>query len=149
MKHCFMVALFSALTVSPALAQQTTTMPLPLNAEGLGQEVALSFTPTDLDGVDRVNYVAYVHNDATRQNSTLGGIREEVTEAVAHRPSSVQQLPPTLTVNTAALLELHSLRQSAVSLCLQLPAKYRTRLPQCAEIFEHEIRLTALSKVKR
>jgi hypothetical protein len=41
------------------------------------------------------------------------------------------------------------MRESAVDLCLQLPAKYRTQLPQCAEIFKHEIRLKALAKEQR
>ena len=54
--------------------------------------------------------------------------------------------PATLTVRTAALLELHEMRQSAVDLCLQLPSKYRTQLPQCADIFKHEIRLNTLAK---
>jgi len=38
------------------------------------------------------------------------------------------------------------MRQNAVDLCLQLPTKYRTRLPECADIFKHEIRLKALAK---
>jgi hypothetical protein len=54
--------------------------------------------------------------------------------------------PPTLRVRTAALLELHAMRQSAVGLCIQLPAKYRKHLPQCADIFRHEIRLQDLAK---
>jgi hypothetical protein len=47
---------------------------------------------------------------------------------------------------TADLLELHAMCQSAISICLQLPPKYRTHLPQCADIFKHEIRLEALAK---
>jgi len=79
-------------------------------------------------------------------NSTSGVIKEEVTKVVAHPYPSDNKLPPTLTVRTAALLELHAMRQSAVDLCLQLPTKYRTHLPQCAEIFKHEIRLETLAK---
>ena len=122
MKHCFMAMCFSALTVSAGLAQ---------------------------NGVGPVNYVAYVHDDATRQDSTSGRMTKEVTEAVAHPPAADKNLPPTLNVRTSALLELHEMRQSAVNLCLQLPAKYRTRLSQCADIFKHEIRLEALAKNKR
>jgi hypothetical protein len=60
--------------------------------------------------------------------------------------SSETNAPTTLTVRTAALLELHAMRQNAVDLCLQLPAKYRTQLPQCADIFKREIRLEQLAK---
>ena len=63
--------------------------------------------------------------------------------------SAAKTIPPTLTVTTAALLELHAMRQSAVNLCLELPGKYRTRLPECADIFKHEIRLKALAKERR
>ena len=63
--------------------------------------------------------------------------------------SAAKTIPPTLTVTTAALLELHAMRQNAVDLCLQLPSKYRTRLPQCAKIFEHEIRLKQLAKERQ
>jgi hypothetical protein len=122
MKHCFMAMCFSVLTVSMALAQ---------------------------NGVGPVNYVAYVHDDATRQDSTSGGLTKEAIEAVASPPAAHKNMPPTLTVRTSALLELHEMRESAVNLCLQLPAKYRTRLPQCADIFKHEIRLEALAKNKR
>jgi len=79
-------------------------------------------------------------------NSTSGVIKEEVPKVVADPYLSDNKLPPTLTVRTAALLELHAMRQSAVDLCLQLPTKYRTHLPQCAEIFKHEIRLETLAK---
>ena len=122
MKHCFMAMCFFALSASAALAQ---------------------------NGVGPVNYLAYVHDDATRPDSNSGGMTKEVTEAVAHPPAADKNMPPTLTVGTSALLELHGMRQSAVNLCLQLPAKYRTRLPQCADIFKHEIRLEALAKTKR
>lgn len=66
---------------------------------------------------------------------------------VAAAPAPTDTAPPaTLTVKAAALLELHEMRESAVDLCLELPAKYRTQLPQCADIFKHEIRLKALAK---
>ena len=72
--------------------------------------------------------------------------KQKVTELSADPGSPVSNLPPTLTVSTAALLELHAMRKSAVDLCIQLPTKYRTRLPECAEIFKHEIRLQGLAK---
>jgi hypothetical protein len=122
MKHCFMAMCFSVLTVSAALAQNS---------------------------VDPVNYLAYVHDDATRQDFTSSGMTKEVIEVVASPPAADKNTPPTLTVRTSALLELHEMRESAVNLCLQLPSKYRTRLPQCADIFKHEIRLEALAKNKR
>ena len=122
MKHCFMAMCLSALAVSAALAQNE---------------------------VEPVSYLAYVHDNATRQDSTSGELRKEVTEAVSHPPAADKNLPPTMTVRTSALLELHAMRQSAVNLCLQLPARYRTRLPQCADIFRREIRLQALAKNRR
>jgi hypothetical protein len=73
--------------------------------------------------------------------SKQGVIRVEAEPASANTPP-----PATLTVRTSAMLELHEMRQSAVDLCLQLPVKYRTQLPQCADIFKHEIRLKALAK---
>ncbi len=68
------------------------------------------------------------------------------TIQVVTNPSPTQGLPTTLTVKTAALLELHTMRQNAVDLCLQLPAKYRTELSQCADILKGEIRLEQLAK---
>ncbi|HEY6369188.1 MAG TPA: hypothetical protein VIX37_01300, partial [Candidatus Sulfotelmatobacter sp.] len=73
--------------------------------------------------------------------SKQGVIRVEAEPASANTPP-----PATLTVTTSAMFELHEMRQSAVDLCLQLPVKYRTQLPQCADIFKHEIRLKALAK---
>jgi hypothetical protein len=71
---------------------------------------------------------------------------KQVIRVAAEPASSDTQPPATLTVRASALLELHEMRQSAVDLCLQLPAKYRTQLPQCADIFKHEIRLKALAQ---
>jgi hypothetical protein len=66
---------------------------------------------------------------------------------IAAEPDPTETAPPvTLTVKASALLELHEMRQNAVNLCLELPAKYRTQLPECADIFKHEIRLKALAK---
>jgi hypothetical protein len=135
MKHSFVAICLSAFMLSTALAQRNRPVPISRNADSPGREFAIRLTPSSRDGVD--------------QDATLSGMRKKVTSAVANPPSAVTQLPPALTVNTAVLLELHALRLSAVSLCLQLPVKYRMRLPQCAEIFEHEIRLAALAKNKR
>lgn len=73
------------------------------------------------------------------------GTKSQTIQVVANPPSN-QAPPTTLTVRTAALLELHAMRQNAVDLCLQLPAKYRTELPQCADIMKGEIRLEQLAK---
>jgi hypothetical protein len=96
-----------------------------------------------------VNNVAYVHDNVTGQDSTSNVIAKEDTQVVADPQSVANSLPPTMTVRTAALLELHAMRRSAVDLCLQLPAKYRTRLPECADIFKHEIRLQVLAKDRK
>ncbi len=88
---------------------------------------------------------AAAHDKAVIKEPEPDGSQIEVSKVTdPHSPN--QKFPATLTVSTAALLELHGMRQSAVDLCLQLPAKYRTQLPQCAEIFKHEIRLKALAK---
>jgi hypothetical protein len=82
---------------------------------------------------------------ASQELMPCGSTRQTI-QVVADQ-SSVDKAPPaTLTIRTAALLELHEMRQSAVDLCLQLPSKYRTQLPQCADIFRHEIRLKTLAK---
>jgi hypothetical protein len=87
-----------------------------------------------------------VHENGTDKDSGSTVNKKEVTNAVTDPSSAVGNLPPTLTVSTAALLELHAMRKSAVDLCIQLPKKYRTHLPQCAEIFKDEIRLERLAK---
>ena len=87
-----------------------------------------------------------VSDDRSGESTASRAIEQKVTEVSADPHSAVSNLPPTLTVSTAALLELHAMRKSAVDLCIQLPAKYRTRLPECAEIFKHEIRLQGLAK---
>jgi hypothetical protein len=84
--------------------------------------------------------------DNATGNSISGAIKKKITEGVADRSPVDNNLPPTLTVSTAALLELHGMRKSAVDLCIELPSKYRTHLPECAEIFKHEIRLQGLAK---
>jgi len=89
---------------------------------------------------------AAVHDHVAGQDLTLGAITKDVAKVGADLSSVDNGFPATLTVRTAALLELHAMRKSAVGLCVQLPTKYRTRLPQCADIFKHEIRLQALAK---
>ena len=86
------------------------------------------------------------HGNVSGQDSTSVAIKKAVTESGAGPNSAENNLPATITVKTAALLELHAMRKSAVELCIQLPTKYRTRLPECAEIFKHEIRLQGLAK---
>ena len=83
-----------------------------------------------------------IHETVAGENSNSDVIKHDIADP---KPI-VSKLPATLTVSTAALLELHAMRKSAVDLCLQLPTKYRTRLPECAEIFKHEIRLQGLAK---
>lgn len=134
MKQSFVAICLSALTLSATLAQRNRPVPLPHDADSPGLEHAIRQTPSNRSVVDR--------------DATSGGTKR-VTDALADPPATIRQLPPTLTVSTTALLELHALRQSAVTLCLQLPTKYRTQLPQCADIFEHEIRLSALARDKR
>jgi hypothetical protein len=74
------------------------------------------------------------------------GHPQQVIQVVTE-PAPTETAPPvTLTVKASALLELHEMRENAVNLCLELPAKYRTQLPECADIFKHEIRLKALAK---
>jgi hypothetical protein len=118
--------------------------PVPQGSQGW---IAISSTgfndrnPSDPTFSDSPHNVA-IHEDVSGENSTSDVIKQNVAD-----PNSiVSKLPPTLTVSTAALLELHAMRKSAVDLCLQLPTKYRTRLPECAEIFKHEIRLQGLAK---
>jgi hypothetical protein len=87
-----------------------------------------------------------VHDHVAGQDLALGAITKDVATVGADLSSVDNTFPATLTVRTAALLELHAMRKSAVDLCVQLPTKYRTRQPQCADIFKHEIRLQALAK---
>ena len=113
------------------------------NRGGSGQLNLLS----DANESSPVNDVAG-DDKALDPDVTPNGTKNAVIQVVD--PNSVRKsLPPTLTVRTAALLELHGMRESAVDLCLQLPVKYRTHLPQCADIFKHEIRLKALAKEKQ
>ena len=123
---------------------------LDLQAQGLHGSTANSgtgfkYNPLDATSSDAVHDVA-VRDNLSGENSTSGAIKQKVTEIVADPNSVVVDLPPTFTVSTAALLELHAMRKSAVDLCIQLPTKYRTRLPECAEIFKNEIRLQGLAK---
>jgi hypothetical protein len=96
-----------------------------------------------------LSYAAYdvvVPDNGKDPNSASTVIKEGVIEVVTDPSSVASKLPPTMTVRTAALLELHAMRKSAVDLCIQLPTKYRTRLPECAEIFKGELRLERLAK---
>jgi len=93
--------------------------------------------------------VTYVHDGVTGEDAMPSAIQQDFTVVVAEPRLADNGVPPTMTVRTAALLELHAMRKSAVDLCIQLPTKYRTRLPECAEIFKHEIRLQAMAKDKK
>lgn len=86
------------------------------------------------------------HDSVTGHDSASDAIQIEVTEVGAEPPSADNKPPTTLTVKAETLLELHEMRESAVGLCLQLPTKYRSRLPQCVDIFKHEIRLEEFAK---
>ena len=147
MTKCWIAMCFSAFTVSAALAQQVKAvaiLPPPIDVRpGLETVKVLQ---ARLNGVPSVNDVADVHDNVTVEDSTAVGIKKEITQVTVNPDSINTTVPAVLTVRTAALLELHEMRQNAVNLCLQLPSKYRTRLPECAEIFKHEIRLEALAK---
>jgi hypothetical protein len=96
-----------------------------------------------------VNYVDYVHDNVTGQDSRSDVVAKEVTQVAADPQLVANSVPATMMVRTAALLELHAMRKSAVDLCIQLPTRYRTHLPECADIFKHEIRLQALAKDRK
>ncbi|MGA7293635.1 MAG: hypothetical protein WBW53_15010 [Terriglobales bacterium] len=96
-----------------------------------------------------VNHAAYVHDNLTAQDSNSDVIPNEVSKVVADPKPVAGRMPATMTVRTTTLLELHAMRESAVDLCLRLPTKYRTHLPECADIFKHEIRLQAIARDKK
>jgi hypothetical protein len=120
-------------------SSQTPHGPTGINGTGFNNRNAF-----DLASSSAVHEMG-VPDNATR-NSTSGAIKKKTAEGIADRSPVDNNLPPTLTVSTAALLELHAMRKSAVDLCIELPSKYRTHLPECAEIFKHEIRLQGLAK---
>jgi hypothetical protein len=115
----------------------------PTGSNGNGFNSRIVSQPTPLHAG---NEVGPPENVMGHDFSSSAITENEVTQVAREPHLADKNLPPTLTVRTAALLELHAMRKSAVALCLELPTKYRTRLPQCAEIFKHEIRLTALAK---
>lgn len=120
---------------------------VPQNAHGSTSTIGtgVQYNAFDSTSSDTAREVA-VPDDRSGESTASHVIEQKVTEVSADPHSAVSNLPATLTVSTAALLELHAMRKSAVDLCIQLPAKYRTRLPECAEIFKHEIRLQGLAK---
>jgi hypothetical protein len=146
-KCCLVMMCFSVLAANAALAQQEET--LWSADEDASTEVAMKFMQDNLKALGRPNYAAEVHDSVAGQDSASVVMKKERTEVVAD-PFSPNKMPPTtMTIRTADLIELHAMRKSAVDLCLQLPAKYRTRLPQCADIFQHEIRLQAFAKDRK
>lgn len=150
MKRWFMTICFLTLAVSVALTQQAATVQLSSKpaSESAIQAVSRKSVQNKMNSARPVNYVAYVRDNATSPDSAPAVIKKQVAE-VSGAPFSAGDLPTTMRVQTSTLLELHGMRNSAVSLCLQLPTKYRTHLPQCADIFKHEIRLEALAKDRK
>ena len=147
-KRCLTAVSFLAVLSSAAFAQQTETTSRPTKRfdEERSQEDAKRSLPHDLNSTGRAKYVAYVRDDGSRHDPASSVKPRELTEVVAD-PSSISHEPhPTITVSTVALLELQAMRESALNLCMQLPDKYRRRLPECAEIFTHEIRLQAIAQ---
>ena len=147
MTKCWIAMCFSAVAVSAALAQQVKAgaiLPPPIDVRPSLETVKV--LQAKLNGAPSVEDVAYVRDNVTAEDSIAGGIKREIAHVSVHPDSINSTVPALLTVRTAALMELHEMRQNAVKLCLQLPSKYRTRLPECAEIFKHEIRLEALAK---
>ncbi len=138
MKARLITICLCALAVSSILAQETESAVIPPTPQGNGHILETSVNnPKDVP----VRCAAYRSGDFSERGE------QEVTESV---PDAVaDKLPTTMTVRTATLLELHSMRKSAVELCIQLPTKYRTRLPECSDIFKHEIRLETLAKDRK
>jgi hypothetical protein len=144
MKACLLTICFCAMAVGSVLAQDRENATVATIAHGKGPPSEGSVNSTKLIPV---SYAAHRSDDFSSQVSNSAVDQQEVTETV---PDSVSdKLPTTMTVSTATLLELHFMRKSAVDLCIQLPTKYRTRLPECSDIFKHEIRLEALAKDKK
>jgi hypothetical protein len=146
LKRYLIVMCFSVLAVSAALAQQTVPMTLKLADESSGPKVTLIFTQQNLSDVDP-NCVVY--DNVPGPDFTPGLVNKKVVQSVAEPHSAADNPSAATRVRTAALLELHAMRKNAVNLCMQLPKKYRTRWPQCAEIFIHEVRLESLANEKR
>jgi len=153
-KDCSVATCFCILAVSSALAQQIEATPVPPK---ITSEVSANKLKSKI--VDPGNnsviypapiypaaYATYLSDSVTEQRQASGLTESVVAEIVPDPYSVVDKLPPTITVRTEVLLELHSMRNSAVDLCLQIPKKYRTRLPECADIFSHEIRLQELAR---
>jgi hypothetical protein len=157
-KGCLMATCLCVLADSSALAQEIEATPRLSNPIGLfsskadANKLQLKTTRTDGDANNSVIYPAlyatYLDDSVTEQTHTSGLTENVIAEIVPDPHAVVDPIPPTITVRTEVLLELHSMRNNAVHLCLQIPKKYRTRLPECADIFSHEIRLQALARDK-
>jgi len=166
---CFLVLSAGFLFTVPAWAQITasddarTTSPGSINQDSSsGLEPQKTLEPTDRmtatpgtrfndhnafdPNFSEAFYYVVVHDSVSGDISMSDALSEKTSEVIANSDPAQSKLPPTLTVSTAALLDLHAMRKSAVDLCLQLPAKYRTHLSECAEIFKREIRLERLAK---
>ena len=145
-KSCFLAVFLATLTVSPVFAREKATAAVPLQSASndSGPKATVNLLWDDSTTAPAPNYVAAVHDPMGPQDPTSEVIKEEISAVNPHPVKN--NLPPTITVKTTTLQELHAMRQSAVDLCIQLPTKYRTHLPQCAEIFKHEIRLETFAK---
>jgi hypothetical protein len=141
MKRCLVVMCSCALFVSAVVAQEKTAKLLP---KPVDFDFTLEASMKSLKGLGLDNYRG---DDVTGQGLTSNGTQKE---SFQDQPDSVvDKQPATMVVRTEALLELHSMRENAVDLCIHLPTKYRTRSPECADIFKHEIRLQALARNKK
>ena len=116
------------------------------SAQTPASDAGYKLTPSGSTNYSYAVHDVAVHDNVTDQDSAPTVIKKEGTKVVTDPSLIVSKVPATLTVTTAALLELHAIRKSAVDLCIQLPTKYRTHLPECAEIFKDEIRLERLAK---
>jgi hypothetical protein len=146
-KCCLVLMCFSVIAANAALAQQEEA--LWSADEGASSEAALKVMQSKREALGGAIEVPDVHDNVADQDSASVVITAEGTEVVPDPLSPNNKLPTTLMVRTAVLLELHGMRKSAVDLCLQLPAKYRTHLPQCADIFKREIRLQTFAKDRK
>ena len=150
MKRCLTAVSFLAFLSlsSAAFAQQaeTASPPAKLSGDGRSQEVTMQFRPDYLNSTGLAKYVAYVHDEGSSHDSASSVKPRELIDVVADPSSVNHERDLTINVSTVALLELQAMRESAVDLCMQLPDKYRRRLPECADIFTHEIRLQAIAQ---
>jgi hypothetical protein len=150
-----MTMCFCILALSSGLAQGIEATPLlpAVIDHGFTSEGGANGLRQIVDTKNAVTYPAIYatyQSDSFTEKTHTSGFAENVIAEIAPDPHAiVDKLPTTITVRTEVLLELHSMWNNAVNLCLKIPTKYRTRLPECADIFSHEIRLQALARNKK